>query len=139
MPFSGPSCTVNLGYGAVVLQIAYGTTENSPVTFQSSVHDSLEKRAYTVGSALPHVEVYQLAPTHLFSFFFYFFYAFTTVHHAFMSSVRLCVCICVAIVASFRDISPVCVDGLSSNVCWRSSLEQRRAVDFFSFLVVKTK
>ncbi|MGN6516356.1 MAG: AMP-binding protein [Rhizomicrobium sp.] len=37
--------------------IAYGMTETSPVSFQSSRSDSLERRVSTVGRVLPHVEV----------------------------------------------------------------------------------
>ncbi|RFB80603.1 AMP-binding protein [Methylovirgula sp. 4M-Z18] len=37
--------------------IAYGMTETSPVSFQSSVDDSLERRVSTVGRIHPHVEV----------------------------------------------------------------------------------
>ncbi|PBC00472.1 AMP-binding protein [Mesorhizobium sp. WSM3860] len=37
--------------------IAYGMTETSPVSFQSSVDDPLEKRVSTVGRIQPHVEV----------------------------------------------------------------------------------
>ncbi|TIL84144.1 MAG: AMP-binding protein, partial [Mesorhizobium sp.] len=37
--------------------IAYGMTETSPVSFQSSVDDPLEKRVSTVGRVHPHVEV----------------------------------------------------------------------------------
>jgi fatty-acyl-CoA synthase len=37
--------------------IAYGMTETSPVSFQSSVHDPLERRVTTVGRVQPHVEV----------------------------------------------------------------------------------
>ena len=37
--------------------IAYGMTETSPVSFQSSRDDSLEKRVSTVGRVHPHVEV----------------------------------------------------------------------------------
>ncbi|PHR61894.1 MAG: AMP-binding protein [Robiginitomaculum sp.] len=36
--------------------IAYGMTETSPVSFQSGVHTSLEKRVSTVGTVLPHLE-----------------------------------------------------------------------------------
>ncbi|KAL4233939.1 hypothetical protein ACF0H5_005595 [Mactra antiquata] len=36
--------------------VCYGTTENSPVTFQSSRDDVIEKRVSTVGKAHPHVE-----------------------------------------------------------------------------------
>ena len=38
-------------------QIAYGTTENSPVTFQSFMDDALDRRVSTVGKALPFIEV----------------------------------------------------------------------------------
>jgi fatty-acyl-CoA synthase len=37
--------------------IAYGMTETSPVSFQSSVNDTLERRVTTVGRVLPHLEV----------------------------------------------------------------------------------
>jgi fatty-acyl-CoA synthase len=37
--------------------IAYGMTETSPVSFQSSTDDPLERRVSTVGRVLPHVEV----------------------------------------------------------------------------------
>jgi fatty-acyl-CoA synthase len=37
--------------------IAYGMTETSPVSFQSSVDDSLERRVSTVGRIQPHIEV----------------------------------------------------------------------------------
>ncbi len=37
--------------------IAYGMTETSPVSFQSSTGDSLERRVSTVGRIHPHVEV----------------------------------------------------------------------------------
>jgi fatty-acyl-CoA synthase len=37
--------------------IAYGMTETSPVSFQSSVDDPLEKRTTTVGRIQPHLEV----------------------------------------------------------------------------------
>jgi len=36
--------------------IAYGMTETSPVSFQSSVADSLERRVSTVGHVHPHIE-----------------------------------------------------------------------------------
>ena len=39
------------------ITIAYGMTETSPVSFQSSVQDSLEKRVSSVGQVHPHVEV----------------------------------------------------------------------------------
>jgi fatty-acyl-CoA synthase len=37
--------------------IAYGMTETSPVSFQSSVEDTVERRVSTVGQILPHTEV----------------------------------------------------------------------------------
>ncbi|HEY0939997.1 MAG TPA: AMP-binding protein [Steroidobacter sp.] len=37
--------------------IAYGMTETSPVSFQSSVDDPLERRVSTVGRIMPHLEV----------------------------------------------------------------------------------
>ena len=37
--------------------IAYGMTETSPVSFQSSVDDPVERRVSTVGRVQPHVEV----------------------------------------------------------------------------------
>jgi fatty-acyl-CoA synthase len=37
--------------------IAYGMTETSPVSFQSSTEDSLERRVSTVGRIQPHLEV----------------------------------------------------------------------------------
>ncbi|WP_027283543.1 AMP-binding protein [Rubritepida flocculans] len=37
--------------------IAYGMTETSPVSFQSSVTDSVERRVSTVGRVQPHIEV----------------------------------------------------------------------------------
>ena len=39
------------------ITIAYGMTETSPVSFQSSVEDPLERRVSTVGHVHPHVEV----------------------------------------------------------------------------------
>ena len=39
------------------ITIAYGMTETSPVSFQSGVDDSLERRVSTVGRVQPHVEV----------------------------------------------------------------------------------
>jgi fatty-acyl-CoA synthase len=38
------------------ITIAYGMTETSPVSFQSSVDDSLERRVSTVGRVQPHIE-----------------------------------------------------------------------------------
>jgi acyl-CoA synthetase (AMP-forming)/AMP-acid ligase II len=37
--------------------IAYGMTETSPVSFQSSTDDPLDRRVSTVGRIQPHVEV----------------------------------------------------------------------------------
>ncbi len=37
--------------------IGYGMTETSPISFQSSMDDSLEHRVSTVGRVLPHLEV----------------------------------------------------------------------------------
>jgi acyl-CoA synthetase (AMP-forming)/AMP-acid ligase II len=37
--------------------IAYGMTETSPVSFQSSINDELERRVSTVGRVHPHLEV----------------------------------------------------------------------------------
>jgi len=39
------------------ITIAYGMTETSPVSFQSAVDDSLERRVSTVGRVQPHLEV----------------------------------------------------------------------------------
>ena len=39
------------------ITIAYGMTETSPISFQSNVADSIERRISTVGRILPHVEV----------------------------------------------------------------------------------
>ena len=39
------------------ITIAYGMTETSPVSFQSSTEDPLERRVSTVGRIAPHVEV----------------------------------------------------------------------------------
>jgi fatty-acyl-CoA synthase len=43
--------------------IAYGMTETSPVSFQSSTGDPLEKRTTTVGRIQPHLEVKIVGPT----------------------------------------------------------------------------
>ena len=37
--------------------IAYGMTETSPVSFQSGLEDSMERRVTTIGRVHPHVEV----------------------------------------------------------------------------------
>jgi fatty-acyl-CoA synthase len=39
------------------ITIAYGMTETGPVSFQTSVHDPLDRRVTTVGRVLPHTEV----------------------------------------------------------------------------------
>ena len=39
------------------ITIAYGMTETGPVSFETSVHDSLEHKVETVGRVLPHTEV----------------------------------------------------------------------------------
>src|SRR4030095_9402429 len=39
------------------ITIAYGMTETSPVSFQSSTDDPIERRVSTVGRIHPHVEV----------------------------------------------------------------------------------
>ena len=39
------------------ITIAYGMTETSPVSFQTSVDDPLERRVTTVGQVLPHIEI----------------------------------------------------------------------------------
>ena len=37
--------------------IAYGMTETSPVSFQSSTEDTMERRVTTIGRVHPHLEV----------------------------------------------------------------------------------
>jgi fatty-acyl-CoA synthase len=44
------------------ITIAYGMTETSPVSFQSSTVDSLERRVSTVGSIQPHMEAKVIDP-----------------------------------------------------------------------------
>ncbi|WP_175923716.1 AMP-binding protein [Burkholderia latens] len=44
------------------ITIAYGMTETSPVSFQSSTDDPLEKRTTTVGRVQPHLEVKIVGP-----------------------------------------------------------------------------
>lgn len=39
------------------LQVAYGTTENSPVTFMGFPDDSITRKTETVGCIFPHTEV----------------------------------------------------------------------------------
>ncbi|MDR8871145.1 3-((3aS,4S,7aS)-7a-methyl-1,5-dioxo-octahydro-1H-inden-4-yl)propanoyl:CoA ligase [Burkholderia pseudomultivorans] len=45
------------------ITIAYGMTETSPVSFQSSTDDPLEKRTTTVGRIQPHLEVKIVDPS----------------------------------------------------------------------------
>ncbi|PBB39494.1 AMP-binding protein [Mesorhizobium sp. WSM3868] len=60
---AGSPCPIEVMKKVVLLMhmaqvtIAYGMTETSPVSFQSSVDDPLEKRVSTVGRIHPHVEV----------------------------------------------------------------------------------
>ncbi|MER8745183.1 AMP-binding protein [Mesorhizobium sp. M1004] len=60
---AGSPCPIEVMKKVVTLMhmeevtIAYGMTETSPVSFQSSVDDPLEKRVSTVGRIHPHVEV----------------------------------------------------------------------------------
>jgi len=44
------------------ITIAYGMTETGPVSFETSVHDPLERRVTTVGRVLPHTEVKIIDP-----------------------------------------------------------------------------
>jgi len=39
------------------ITIAYGMTETSPASFQSAIHDPLERRVSTIGRVYPHTEV----------------------------------------------------------------------------------
>lgn len=39
------------------ITIAYGMTETGPVSFQTSIDDTLERRVETVGRVLPHIEI----------------------------------------------------------------------------------
>ena len=60
---AGAPCPVTLmrrvvrDMGCREITIAYGMTETSPISFQSSVHDDIERRVSTVGRIQPHVEV----------------------------------------------------------------------------------
>jgi fatty-acyl-CoA synthase len=60
---AGASCPIELMKRVVdemnltEMTIAYGMTETSPVSFQSTPDDTLERRVSTVGSIMPHVEV----------------------------------------------------------------------------------
>ncbi|XP_020828306.1 medium-chain acyl-CoA ligase ACSF2, mitochondrial isoform X2 [Phascolarctos cinereus] len=44
------------------LMVAYGTTENSPVTFMNSYDDSIERKTLTVGRIMPHTEAQVMDP-----------------------------------------------------------------------------
>jgi fatty-acyl-CoA synthase len=48
---------VNTQMHMTEVTIAYGMTETSPVSFQSSVDDPIDKRVSTVGRVMPHLEV----------------------------------------------------------------------------------
>ena len=39
------------------ITIAYGMTETGPVSFQTSIDDSIEHRVQSVGKVLPHIEI----------------------------------------------------------------------------------
>jgi fatty-acyl-CoA synthase len=60
---AGAPCSVELmkrlvgEMNLVQITIAYGMTETGPVSFQTSVHDPLERRVSTVGRVLPHTEI----------------------------------------------------------------------------------
>ncbi|XP_036613151.1 medium-chain acyl-CoA ligase ACSF2, mitochondrial [Trichosurus vulpecula] len=44
------------------LTVAYGTTENSPVTFMNFHDDSTERKTFTVGKIMPHTEAQVMDP-----------------------------------------------------------------------------
>ncbi|HIF10236.1 MAG TPA: AMP-binding protein [Sneathiellales bacterium] len=60
---AGASCPIELMKRVVEemnlaeMTIAYGMTETSPVSFQSTPDDTIERRVSTVGAIMPHVEV----------------------------------------------------------------------------------
>jgi fatty-acyl-CoA synthase len=60
---AGSPCPIEVMKRAVAkmnlseITIAYGMTETSPVSFQSSTDDPLDRRVSTVGRILPHIEV----------------------------------------------------------------------------------
>jgi len=60
---AGSPCPIEVMRRAVAemhlsqITIAYGMTETSPVSFQTTTHDPLERRVATVGRIHPHVEV----------------------------------------------------------------------------------
>ena len=45
------------------ITIAYGMTETSPVSLQTSVEDPVDKRVTTVGRAIPHIEIKIIDPS----------------------------------------------------------------------------
>jgi len=49
--------------GIKEITIAYGMTETSPVSLQTSVEDPVDKRVTTVGRAIPHVEIKIIDPS----------------------------------------------------------------------------
>jgi fatty-acyl-CoA synthase len=66
---AGSPCPIEVMKRAVAqmnlaeITIAYGMTETSPVSFQSSIEDPLERRVSTVGRIQPHIEVKVVDPT----------------------------------------------------------------------------
>lgn len=53
------------GYVIMLEQIAYGTTENSPVTFCGFPVDNIERKTETVGCVGHHLEVHKQIPAFL--------------------------------------------------------------------------
>jgi len=49
--------------GIKEITIAYGMTETSPVSLQTSVEDPVDKRVTTVGRAIPHIEIKIIDPS----------------------------------------------------------------------------
>jgi fatty-acyl-CoA synthase len=66
---AGSPCPIEVMKRAVAqmnlseITIAYGMTETSPVSFQSSIEDPLERRVSTVGRIQPHIEVKVVDPS----------------------------------------------------------------------------
>ena len=66
---AGSPCPIEVMKRAVAqmhlseITIAYGMTETSPVRFQSSIEDPLERRVSTVGRIQPHLEVKIVDPS----------------------------------------------------------------------------
>lgn len=60
---AGAPCPVELmkrlidSMGLEQITIAYGMTETGPVSFQTSIGDTLDRRVETVGTVLPHIEI----------------------------------------------------------------------------------